>query len=299
MTTRITQVVLEVVRAPVFGLPVAPWLVQVDYPGLTATGDYPWDDATNPYVNFLTGYSSGGTEISCLRGVDLTRRAFHPWRPNITQDTCTVKFSDRTGAMWPGKTTSLLYPNVTRDRPARVLALWEGVYYPQFYGTVRDIVPPTQFGTYEGSIVIESPLRFLASQPVTPTGMSSPLVLTALDDLLAQAGLTSDFIDITTTGITASYPGAWGGSATTFGVALRELILAGDLVVSCEPQLRLTAPDPDYQLTIWHTSLYLGSGSPPYATWSAAAGDLNGPQDVTYHGPEAVGVSPALAGAGA
>ncbi len=283
---RVTQLVLEVVSPVAVALLNVPWLVQVDWANRTADAEMPWDATADPLINFLTNYSSGGTEIACLRGVDFTRRAFHPWRPSIAADTCTVRFKDTTGAMWPGKTTSLLYPNVERDRPARVLAQYAGVWYPQFYGTLREIVPPTQFGQAEGSVVIESPLRALASLAVTPTAMSSPTVLDALADLLTVAGLAAANIDQDDTGITASWAGAWGGSETTFGAALRELILAGDLVVSCEPFLRLATAEPDYQLTIWHTSKYLAAASSPYVTWIATDGDLNGPQDVTYHGPE-------------
>lgn len=285
---RITQLVLEVVAAEALPLLNTPWLVQVDWANRTATGAYPWDAEADPLINFVTHYEDGGSEIACLRGVDYTRRAFHPGRPDIAADTATVRFLDTAGHLWPGKTTSLLHPNCERDRPARVLALYQGIWYPQFYGTLREIVPPEQHGIAEGRVVIESPLRALASQAVTPTAMAFPFVSVALEDLLRVAAVPAANVDITAVPAVARYGGTWGGRETTVGAALRELILAGDLLVTCRPVLRITAGQPDYQIVAWPTSLYLDASSPPYVTWTAESGHLNGPQDVTYHGADPI-----------
>jgi hypothetical protein len=290
---RVSRVMLEVVAPYVAALPVQDWIVQVDWPDLTADGAFPWEPADNPLINFLTGHTVSGREVACLRGVDYTRRTFHAWRPQLSQDTCTVTFFDRDGAMWPGKSTSLLSPNVELGRPARVLAVWAGTVYQQFYGTIREIVPPPQSPPYEGSITIESPLRALAELVVTPSAQESPTVVAALEDLFAVAGLDAAYYDIDSAEITAAVDGAWGGAETTFGSALRELILMGDLLVSCEPLYRVNVGGADYQVRVWHPDRDRAAAA--YATWISTDGDLNAPQDVTYYGPEAVPADSALA----
>lgn len=266
-----------------------PFMIQVNWTDADWTAGNPWDQ---DHANILT--------IN-LKSFTINHNSF---RGTLREDSLRVTCYDPGFDLRVGKPSSILAPNVKRNRRIRVLRnKGGGDWQPLFFGYIRDYQPDaTDPVPPESTITADSPLVILnkrgitlpavtgvggggaalpANPPVNPPG-SNPgeSVLPTIIDATGLWG--SAMADVSTAPSTRTVEGVRDAYDTTVGLALAEALTVAQSIACIDPKYGLTAEDASFVLRVYNNAV----APVPVFHWSAPSNQLEPSPSIVYNGEE-------------
>jgi hypothetical protein len=207
----------------------------------------------------------------------------HAMAPTTGQASCRWSCVDRNEYIVPFKTTSPLFPNIKKDRRARVLLEdpdAPGTYKCVYFGLLATVEPSSEKERPAMvSVTLDSPIKKLMEKTVEveqqPIGTRASACMSIL--LTQMELINTPFAEVSPFVREVALPTPWGGGKLQVGRAWSELLALSGSILTVEPQLATAQGEPD-----WILKVKQPTASAPVATWTAAAGKIHPGSGVTF-----------------